>query len=249
MLDKKWSILYLIGLAVLLISCAGQKEIPRAKKSDLEEVLADMKSTEINYTYFSGKAKVKFEGEEMRVGGKANIRMIKDSLIWMNFKKISIEGSRALIRQDSFWIVYRIDKLYESGTFEELMDAYDMNISFSELQDLMIGNFTIPDKGRVKDFYTKKLHFLKFSDDQGQYDYQLDGNHQMRSFVLEDLFGRKISGVLSDYDSRGFSQKKELSVALEDGSSGKVSIDFSDVEFDIPKTTKFDVPSHYTKLP
>jgi hypothetical protein len=240
----------LLGLALLtMLSCAGTKEFPKAQKASMSEVLSGMADRQIDYQYFSGKAKVKFEGQEMSVGGRANVRMIKDSLIWMNFKKISIEGSRALITQDSFWIVYRLDKMYESGTFEELMEAYDMNITFSELQNLLIGNLPIPKVHEVNQLSTKKVHNIRFNQNGTRYEYELDGAYFIRSSIISDILGRRIVGAFADYNEKGFSQTKDFSVSLEDGNSGRVTIDFSDVEFDVPKTIIFDVPSDYYKLP
>lgn len=242
-----------LALWIILIiassSCKGTKEIPKAQKASLEEVLDGMERQKIDYHFFSARAKVNFEGEEMRIGGRANIRMIKDSLIWMNFKKLSVEGSRVLITRDSFWIVYRMDKMYESGTFDELMEAYDMQLSFTELQDLIIGNFPIPTQNIVNRFATKKTHDINFAVNTTYYEYQMDGHYNMRSFLFRDILGRSVSGVLGDYNVNNFPSKKDLQVHLEDGTKAKINMDFSDVEFDQPKTIQFEVPEHYYRLP
>lgn len=230
-------------------SCSGSKELPRAKKESIEEILDGMQSAQRDYTWFSAKAKIKFEGEEMRLGGRSNIRMIKDSLIWMNFKKLSIEGSRALIRQDSFWIIYRLDDLYESGTYQELMDAYDLDLSFTELQDLIVGNYPIPKQDLIERFKTKKTHQLYFTEGQNQYEFSIDGHYHMRDFIIRDIFNRQVFGSYSDYQEDQFAHHKEIRIIMEDGSEGSVTLNLSNVEFDVPKSIKFEVPSHYIKLP
>jgi hypothetical protein len=242
--------LVLAGMVLIfLFGCKGSKEIPKAQKASLEEILNGLKQNQISYEFFSAKAKVSFEGEEMRMGGRANIRMIKDSLIWMNFKKLSVEGSRALITRDSFWIVYRLDKMYESGTFNELMEAYDMEVSFAELQDLIVGNFPVPLSNEIGRYATKKTHDLYFYQNATQYEYQMDGNFKMRSFLLKDILGRTISGVYNDYSIQNFSSKKDLQVHLEDGTTARINMDFSDVEFDEPRKIQFEVPTNYYRLP
>lgn len=246
------ALLHIIFIAVsflIICGCKGTKEIPKAQKASLEEILEGLKANQISYEFFSAKAKVNFEGEEMRIGGRANIRMIKDSLIWMNFKKLSVEGSRVLITRDSFWIVYRLDKMYESGTFSELMEAYDMQVSFAELQDLIVGNFPIPSSNEIGRYATKKTHDLYFSQNATQYEYQMDGNYKMRTFLLKDIVGRTISGVYNDYSIQNFSSKKDLQVHLEDGTTARINMDFSDVEFDEPRKIQFEVPANYYRLP
>ncbi len=246
---RGYLILSIVAVLALLSSCRTNKEIPKAKKQSLSEVLAGMESAQREYQFFSAKANVKFEGEEMRVGGRANIRIIKDSLIWMNFKKLSIEGSRALITQDSFWIVYRLDKMYESGTFEELMEAYDLTFSFSQLQDYIVGNYPVPTAGQVKDYKAKKLYMMSFSENANDYIYQVDGAYQLRDFTIVDAYGRQVQGSYSDYGSDGYAYRKNFDVQIDSTANGGISIDLMDVEFDVPKKISFDVPSHYYKLP
>ncbi len=243
-----FNFLIFFGL-LLILSCSTQKEWPKAKKQSLEEVLAGIESAQRDYNWFSAKARIKFEGEEMRLGGRANIRMIKDSLIWMNFKKLSIEGSRALIRQDSFWIVYRLDDLYESGTYQELMEAYDLDLTFRELQDLIVGNYPVAQENEVERFKTKKTHQLYFSSGQNQYEFSVDGRYQLRDFIIRDIYNRQVIGSYGDYQNDGFAHDKSLELIMEDGTRGSVTLNLSSVEFDIPKSIKFEVPSHYTKLP
>ncbi len=43
---------------------------------------------------------------------KANIRIRRDSAIWMNFSVIGVQGGRALINKDSITIISNVDKEY-----------------------------------------------------------------------------------------------------------------------------------------
>ena len=43
---------------------------------------------------------------------KANIRVRKDSVIWMTFSVIGVQGGKALINKDSITIVSNVDKEY-----------------------------------------------------------------------------------------------------------------------------------------
>ncbi len=246
---NRWSISLIILSLVAVLGCKSTEDIPRAKKASLVEVLNQMAEKQKEYHWFAAKAKIKFEGAEMRIGGRSNIRMIKDSLLWMNFKKVSIEGSRALIRQDSFWILYRLDDVYEAGSFDELVDYYNINLSYGQLQDMMVDNLYIPSQEEVRKFETKKMHFIDYYLNGDYYQYAIDGHYNVREMLMRDSLNRSLLITFGDFDEGGFARSKSIKVALPDESISYVSLNFSDVEFDVPKKIKFEVPSHYNKLP
>lgn len=236
-------------IVLLAAGCKSKKEFVKAKKMPLAELLTGMESQQRDYHFFSAKARVKYVGDDMRGSGKANVRMIKDSLIWMNFKKLSIEGARTLIRPDSFYIVYRLEDMYESGTFEELMTAYDLDVTFEELQNIIAGNMPLPTADEVNAFETKDYHQLRFNQGSQYYDYQIDGDLHLLNFSWKDGGMRLVSGALDKYDETHFAQDKTIHAVLEDGTRGELSLSLYDVEFDVPKKIKFEVPSHYRRLP
>lgn len=239
----------LLAILWILLSCSSKKVIKKVKKVELPVLLMEMEENAPDYTWFSAKARVKFEGEEFRMTGRCNVRMIKDSLIWMNFKKLSVEGSRVLITQDSFWIVYRLDNLYESGTLDELMEAYDLDFSFSELQDYVIGRLPVPRYEEVISFRSPLFHELSFGDKSTYYSYKMDNRYLVNELSMTDTLYRKLRGYFENYDERGFARNKIFQIELDDGSRGSIEFNFTDIEIDVPKSIKFEVPDHYTRLP
>lgn len=240
--------LCLFALYLIHSSCATNR-VKKVSKIDLPVLLEKMDNRITEYEWFSAKARVKFEGEEMRMTGRCNIRMIKDSLIWMNFKKVSVEGSRVLITRDSFWIVYRFDKIYESGTVEELMTAYDLSFSFSELQDFVLGHLPLPAEDDISFFESKQFHRLIFSLAGERYAYQVDGSGRIVSLVLTDDLRRQVNGSFGEFDPAGFAVNKSFEVNLSDGTRASVSLNFSDIQIDVPKKIKFEIPEGYRRLP
>ena len=239
----------LVSIAsIMLFSCAAPKVVTPVKEAELDEVLNGLASCELDYTWFAARARVKFQNSDSRMGGRCNIRMIKDSLIWMNFKKLSIEASRILLTKDSFWIKYPLDKMYEAGPLQELMDYYELKLNFGELQDLIAGNFVVPEAKMVDQFETKSHHEISFQDLLIDYKYQIDGKYQVRKFSISDHLNRKIIGGYDDYDQRHIARLKEFAVSDESGIA-KVSFKFSDIEIDVEKSIVFEIPEHYYKLP
>jgi hypothetical protein len=71
---------------------------------------------------------------------KANIRIRKDSVIWMTFSVIGVQGGKALINKDSITIVSNLDKEYYVFEYEELSKRYNFNINYKVIQSAMLGN-------------------------------------------------------------------------------------------------------------
>ena len=76
----------MLGSLLAGYSCKSTEKVSKLKKTNLNELLERLESNTREYEYFSAKAKLKYSGPELNVSGRSNIRMIKDSLTWMNFK-------------------------------------------------------------------------------------------------------------------------------------------------------------------
>ena len=112
-----------VFLGLFLITCTATK-IAKSLPAETakEELLQLILAVSVDYQWYSAKAKVYIETPELQGGGRMNIRMIKDSLIWFNFKKMSIEGARGLVTPNEFTLIYRQEKRYEQGKFHELLE-------------------------------------------------------------------------------------------------------------------------------
>lgn len=76
-------------------------------------------------------------------GFKANIRLKKDSVIWMSISPaLGIEVVRVIITPDSIKYISKIpdDKYYVEEKFESLLDIAQIDFDFDMLQDILVGN-------------------------------------------------------------------------------------------------------------
>jgi hypothetical protein len=124
--------------ALLLMSCS-KKAIPTLplppKSIDIQE---------IDFEYFHGKARLNFKDNTKEREVKANIRIRKDSVIWMTFSVIGVQGGKALINKDSITIVSTVNKEYYVYSYEELSKRFNFKIDFYVIQAAMLGNLIIP---------------------------------------------------------------------------------------------------------
>ena len=243
--------LHFVFLAIcitLLIGCRSQRVEANLPERSISEVVEGLKDSRIEFDFFSSKAKIKLNGEDARFGGRSNIRMIRDEIIWMNFKKIGVEGARTLIRPDSTWILYRQEDLFESGETKDLLANLDIYRSFGEIQDLMIGNMPIPEEGEILDFKIDGHYKLSFQKGKDHYQYLINEDYSIFRALIRDGFDRVTLATYTEYDEISkISTKKEFEITTPGQGKSIFTIKLSNVEFDIPKEIKFEIPDHYSR--
>lgn len=242
-------VLVLFALVNLFYSCKTTKAVTQVSQRTSQEVILGLNDRYTDYTFFSAKARMKYNGQESRLGGRMNILAKKDSLIWMNFKKFSIEGARTLIQPDSIWIIYRLDDLYEQGSTNEYLEYYKVDLSFQDLQDLLVGNVPIPTSEDLSTFQSGQHYHLGFQYNGRAYKYLVNNNLTLHKASIKDQYNRTVLIHFDDYDEQFFSKRKDIEIITPEDGVSKISIKFSSVTFDVPKAIKFDIPTHYRRLP
>jgi hypothetical protein len=101
---------------------------------------------EINFDYFQGKARMILRDDNKERDVKANIRIRKDSVIWMTFSVIGVQGGKALINKDSITIVSSVDKEYFVFEYPELSRRFNFDINYDVIQSAMLGNLIMDRK-------------------------------------------------------------------------------------------------------
>lgn len=98
----------------------------------------------IEFEYFHGKARMILRDANKEREVKANIRVRKDSVIWMTFSVIGVQGGKALINKDSITIVSNVDREYFVFEYAELSRRYNFKVDYDVIQAAMLGNLITP---------------------------------------------------------------------------------------------------------
>src|SRR6476660_8702296 len=113
-MNKAVAILLLMALA--LCSCKSSKVsdgTPKGKpdKKDPSYLLTKAAGTQIDFQWFSGKAKMDYDDGKKTQNFTANIRMRRDSVIWVAITSLmGIEVARIMITRDSIDMLDRLHK-------------------------------------------------------------------------------------------------------------------------------------------
>ena len=135
----KYPALILLAFTVLLTACS-KKVLPTATTQPSN----DLEIQEIQFEYFHAKAKMVFRDDSKEREVTANIRIRKDSVIWMTFSVIGVQGGKALINHDSVTIVSTVDKEYYVFDYKELSTRFNFEVNYYTIQAAILGNLITP---------------------------------------------------------------------------------------------------------
>jgi hypothetical protein len=131
--------LALIACALFTLSSCSRKTIGVVPTAP-----ATLEIQEIDFDYFHGKARMVFKDDRKEREVKANIRIRKDSVIWMNFSVIGVQGGKALINRDSITVVSTVDKEYFVFDYKEMSNRFNFQINYEAVQSAILGNLILP---------------------------------------------------------------------------------------------------------
>jgi Domain of unknown function (DUF4292) len=137
--------LLLLLLTVFVFQACSKKIVPPASKSVVNIVPNDSLSVEeIDFEYLHGRGRMVLKDGNKENEVKANIRVRKDSVIWMNFSVIGVQGGRALITRDSITVMNNVKNEYYVFEYKELSKKFKMDITYDMIQAAMLGNLLMP---------------------------------------------------------------------------------------------------------
>ena len=136
-------LLILVGFSFLALSCSKKVVSPAITVTPPKP---ELNIEEIDFGYMHGKARMVLRDANKEREVKANIRVRKDSVIWMTFSVIGVQGGKALVNKDSITIVSNVDKEYFVFDYAELSKRYNFEINYDVIQAAMLGNLVMPRK-------------------------------------------------------------------------------------------------------
>lgn len=130
-------VLFFSLASLLFVQGCQRKVVPTVS---LPEAPKTLDIEEIDFGYMHGKARMIFRDDKREREVKANIRIRKDSVIWMTFSVVGVQGGKALINKDSITVVSNVDKEYYVFDYKELSARFNFEINYSVLEAAMLGN-------------------------------------------------------------------------------------------------------------
>lgn len=133
---QKRALIFIIAISLIILGCS-KKVIPPPVTGEIPKTLSIQ---EIDFEYFHGKARLIYNDGKNSREVKANIRVRKDSVIWMTFSVVGVQGGKALINHDSITVVSNVDKEYYVFDYPTLTKRFNFKIDYHVIQAAFLGN-------------------------------------------------------------------------------------------------------------
>ncbi len=248
---------FLLLLICTILSCGSKKSLIYKGEPPLrttKELVNSLEERNLDFDWFVTRAKVKIESPEENVGGTVYLRVKKDSIIWMVFKKYSVEATRMLLTPDSLFIIYRLDKKFEKGSIENIEDQLQIDISFDDMQKMILSNAIIPDTNSIQVGFEKPHHYrLKGKSGDLLVAYKINAfDLLLEEVIYTDVQKREVHIRYGDYKKLEGKGKipylREYIFPLNNSKRAYFKFDFQSIEFEKPERTIFNIPPQYVEI-
>jgi len=265
---------YTVGLISLLFTYSC-KNIERAKRSSLEGkkteyLLQQLYANTFQFETLSSKASIEINQTNKKTSFKANIRLQKDSAIWISVTPLlGIEMARVLITRDTVKVINRLEKSYFIGDYSYINKRFNVDVEFELLQSILLGNvIAFEEDEKLKFAVDREKYYLgnlkkrkaKKADDKPERIekekeeiisiWVNQNNYKIENFLYSDLTAdRFILGEYRDHfevENQLFPKNLKFEFQTKDPSI--VKIEYSRVSLNDPLKFSFNISSKYEQV-
>jgi hypothetical protein len=211
--------------------------------------LAPLWAKRLDYRTFSTKAKIRYETPEDSKEFTANIRMRKDSVIWVNVTLLGLSAARIFVTKDSIFVLNFVQREVMRIPLSEAARILPTSIEFSSLQNLIAGD---PLRGGA-------ITAASATPEAWQLEIADSSYLQNITYAISDSTMRKGSmrthnpngpQATIDYNNYELTDNRKVSkvraVKIQNGNDHySVDMDFSNTEFDRQLEYPFSIPKNY----
>jgi hypothetical protein len=141
-------------LSFSLPSCKTSRSFYKEpiKEEGPDYLFEQLSKSELHFDWFMAKFRTDYRHGKKLTEFKGQIRIKKDSAIWVSFSPLlGIEAARLIITNDSVKFIDRINKIYFIGDYQFVNNYLNTNVDFDILQALVTGNdFQFYEKTRFR---------------------------------------------------------------------------------------------------
>ena len=214
-----------------------------------------IKKNFIDFKTFSAKIKLEIDDAKGRKPDLlANIRMIKDSAIWISISAsiLNIEVFRVLVTKDSVILLNKQEREVQYRSINYLQEITEIPFDFKTLQNLLVGNPIFYNNNNIN--VRKFEEFLLVSSINKDFKNLLTistADNTLKHSKLDDVnFARNRTADFT-YDSyennNGFRFSTYRQIIASEKNKLDVRMNFKQFEFNKELSVYFSVPKNYKK--
>lgn len=248
---------FLLFCLIAITSCGSRKTITGSSPVEdaaVAKVVQAHYANEADFETLQARIKVQFQNEEQNQSLTVSYRMEKDETIWISGSVLGFPLAKVLITPENVKYYEKISGTYFDGDFEFLSELLGTPLDFQKVQNLLIGQ-TIYD-----------LREERYKLTESQKGYQLAPATEeflKKMFLLDTKNFRAVAQQISqvgttrsvtvtypayqEVDGKVFPKQIKI-IANEAGSNTQIDMEFRSVEFDVPVSFPFEIPSGYDEI-
>jgi len=146
-MNRKFHILLINSLLVLIVifgtSCSSKKAVTKTSLREFtaNKLIREVEKNNFDFDNIQTKMNMKIETNELNINVKGQLRMKKDSIVWMSIAMpLGLEMIRVKMTPDSVYFINRTEKTYLKENINIFNDISPMINSIEFIQSVLIGN-------------------------------------------------------------------------------------------------------------
>lgn len=219
----------------------------------IRNVFNQIQKNHIDFTTFTAKVNIDFKGGEGKnFSFNANLRMLKDSAIWLTANYFLGEAMRVLITKDSVKLINKLDKSYTLRSVSYLQELTQLPLDLKTLQNLIIGNPVYFDSSIT--YYTSSNGVISLLSIGSFFKNLLTVSEVDKTLIhsklddVEPTRSRTADLTYTEYESKSglpFSTKRTIAIAEKQHLD--IRLDFKQYDFNQPVSFPFAIPKKYDR--
>ena len=242
-----------LGLLLLfsLSACMSNKSLLNTSSNSANEVLKKSQEKAVQLDWFTAQLKGKAQFNDNEYPINAQLRMRKDSVIWISVSAIlGLEALRVQLTPDSLKLINRLTSSYFLGQVSALSSQYNIPLTFEEIQNALLGRHSFTLEHQFKLNSLEGNYVLLAEKDNHSFVFQLSENYLPQEIITrqsDSAYVRLAYPNFVEVDSQWLPQNIELE-AITNNKNLNANFSYSKMLVNRPKKIKFSIPSSYAPM-
>jgi hypothetical protein len=168
---------------VMLIDSLEKKVIVPLKIDDAELKLAP---EDLNFNFLKAKSKIVWKTQQSQDTYTVDIRMKKDSLIWVNISQSGFTGATGLFSKNKVQLYQKINGEFFDLTYDSVSVMMGFRVDYSILQSLIVGNQPYK-KNNSRVIRENENIILKQQEGRINIDNMVGPNRKLKKLLVNDV--------------------------------------------------------------
>tara|TARA_B110000438_G_scaffold298893_1_gene347970 strand:- start:776 stop:1528 length:753 start_codon:yes stop_codon:yes gene_type:complete len=212
-----------------------------------KELIEKVNSENISPEWISLNAKIEIDQKDNNTQVSAQIRVKKDSVIWISVKApLGIEIFRTMITPDSIYYMSRMNKTYLIKPISDLKEVIKTDISYDQLQDILFASPQITKK--KLEFSSTPFYYLKSENNN----YIITMFYRIIQMELKESENKSLTINFNNYktfneiDNHFF--PSQLLVKVLSNEVFDAEINYTKIKFNKTTSISFKIPKSYVPI-